>query len=134
MEGTSGAFTVTAILFEVVEEDVAQLALLVSTQVTRSLFASMLLLKVAAFTAVFVPFIFHWYAGVMPPLTGVAVKVILVPWQIEVADAEMLTAGVIEGVTLSVILVEVAVAGVAHGALLVNTTLTELPSVKVLLV
>ena len=31
---------------------------------------------------IFVPFFFHWYAGVVPPLTGVAVKVTEVPVQI----------------------------------------------------
>jgi hypothetical protein len=39
----------------------------------------------------FTPFTFHWYDGVVPPLVGVAVKVTLVPAQIVVAEAEMLT-------------------------------------------
>ena len=40
-----------------------------------------------------VPFTFHWYAGVVPPFVGVAVKVTLVPWHTGLAEAaiEMLT-------------------------------------------
>ena len=36
---------------------------------------------VAALVPTFAPFNFHWYAGVDPPLVGVAVNVTLVPEQ-----------------------------------------------------
>ena len=39
----------------------------------------------------FVPFFFHWYVGVEPPFTGVAVKVTEVPEQIVVALAPIET-------------------------------------------
>jgi hypothetical protein len=38
--------------------------------------------------------IIHWYAGVAPPLVGVAVKVILPPAQIEVDVDVIDTAGI----------------------------------------
>jgi len=37
------------------------------------------------------PLICHWYEGLLPPFTGVAVKVTLLPAQTGLAEAEMLT-------------------------------------------
>ena len=43
------------------------------------------------FVPAFVPFTFHWYAGTFPPLTGVAVNVTIVPWQMVLPEAAMET-------------------------------------------
>ncbi len=60
----------------------------------------------------------------MPPLTGVAVKVTLVPVQIVVADAAMVTDGATEEVTVIVMALLVAVGVEAQAELLVITTVT----------
>ena len=60
------------------------------------------------------PFFFHWYAGVVPPLVGTAVNVTFVPEQTLVALGVMLTLGVTFGLTVIVVLVLVATAGLAH--------------------
>ena len=60
----------------------------------------------------------------MPPLVGVAVNVTLVPAQIVVALAAMLTKGVTGMVTVIVIALEVAVGDVTHGSEDVITTVT----------
>jgi hypothetical protein len=58
-------------------------------------FASVLLLNVAATAPAFAPFSNHWYAGVTPPFTGVAVNCTLVPEQMAPAGfAAMVTDGV----------------------------------------
>ena len=54
------------------------------------------------------PFSFHWYEGVVPPFTGVAVKVTLVPAQIGLSDATMLTLAGKTGFTVMVIVFEFA--------------------------
>jgi hypothetical protein len=54
-------------------------------------------------------------------LVGVAVNVTLVPVQIVVLDATILTDGVTEVVTVIVISLDVAVVGLGQGALLVST-------------
>ena len=63
------------------------------------------LLLVPAFT----PFTFHWYTGLLPPLTAVAVNVTAVPEQMLVCDAVILTAGVTAGAMLTTIRLDVAV-------------------------
>ena len=60
----------------------------------------------------------------MPPLVGVAVKVMLLPAHTLVADAAMLTLGATDVPTVIAILLDVAVLEVTQPALLVNTTLT----------
>jgi hypothetical protein len=52
--------------------------------------------------------------GAMPPLTGVAVKVMLLPWHIVVLGALMVTEGVTIVFTVMVKLFEVAVVGEAQ--------------------
>jgi len=54
------------------------------------------------------PLSFHWYEGVVPPFTGVAVKVTLVPAQTGFAEATMLTLAVKTGFTVMVMVFEVA--------------------------
>ena len=55
------------------------------------------------------PFTFHWYEGVLPPLVGVAVNVTEVPAQIFVALGLTATEGVTEVETLIVMPFEVTV-------------------------
>ena len=56
----------------------------------------------------FDPLTFHCQAGVVPPLTGVAVKVTKVPAQMELADSEIDTPAVKTGLTVIVTVLEVA--------------------------
>ena len=67
----------------------------------------------------------------MPPLIGVAVKVTLVPAQIVVALAPILTDGVTVDVTIIVIALDVAVVGLAHVMDDVITTVTTSPFTNV---
>lgn len=67
----------------------------------------------------------------MPPLVGVAVKVIEPPEHIVVVLAEIVTAGVTGKLTVIVIPLEVAVNGLAHARLLVITHVTICPFVIV---
>lgn len=60
MVGETFALTVMTTLFEVAEVAVAQLALLVKTQVTVALLAKVELVKVALFVPALVPLTFHW--------------------------------------------------------------------------
>ncbi len=50
----------------------------------------------------------------LPPFVGLAVKVILVPWQAELAEALMLTDGVTVEFTTIVKVFEIALLLVAH--------------------
>ncbi len=63
----------------------------------------------------------------MPPLVGVAVNITLVPAQIVVALAPILTDGVTVDVTVIVIAFDVAVVGFAHASDDVITTVTASP-------
>ena len=66
---------------------------------------------------------------------GTAVKVTLVPEQMVFPGfAEMDTDGVTEELTTIVMLLDVAVVGLAHVALLVNTQVTICPLVRVVVV
>ena len=82
----------------------------VITTVTASLLLSVDDVNIALFVPAFTLFTFHWYDGVVPPLTGVAVNWTDVPAQMAPAgDAAMLTlAGRTE---LTIIVIPVAVAG-----------------------
>ena len=96
--------TVMFTVFEVAGEPARHgVAFEVSVQVTASPLLSVLLLKVALFVPALLPLTFHWYTGVVPPLTGVAVKVTEVPAQIVVLSATMLTEAVRIGLTVAVI-------------------------------
>jgi hypothetical protein len=86
-------FTVIVKVFEVAGFPVGQLTLEVSTQVTWSEFVNPAVEYVVLFVPTFPPFTFHWYAGVLPPLVGVAVKVTFVPAQIVVLPATVTLTG-----------------------------------------
>lgn len=83
-------------------------ALLVIWQVTTSPFSKLDTVYVGLLVPTVVVPRFHTYTGVVPPLVGVAVKVTDVPEQIAVADAAILTEGVIIGLTVSKALLLVA--------------------------
>ena len=124
-------FTVMVILLDVAGLPVAQVAFDVSTQVTTSLLFKVAEVNVVELVPLFVPFTFHWYAGVVPPLVGVAVNVTLVPAQIVVAVAAMLTLTGKFGFTVMVMVFDVAGLPVAQVALDVNTHVTVFPFVNV---
>lgn len=132
--GALSEFTVMAIAFEVTEAGEAQAALLVITTLTKSLLFKVEELNVARLLPALMPFTFHWYEGAPPPLVGVAVKVTEVPAQIFVEEAEILTVGVALGVTVMVMLFDVAEVGEAQLALLLRTTLTTSLFAKVAVV
>jgi hypothetical protein len=67
-----------------------------------------------------VPPFFHWNAGDVPPLTGVAVNVILVPAQTSLPEAVMLTLTGNGVVTVIVIALDVAGFPEGHEMLDVN--------------
>jgi hypothetical protein len=66
----------------------------------------------------------------VPPFVGVAVNVTAVPEQIVVVWAAMLSAGLTVLPTTIVIVLEVAVVGLAHDAVEVSTHVTVAPLVK----
>ena len=118
--------TVILMLFDVAGEPVKHgVALLVKTTVTAALLFNAVVVNVALLVPAFTPFTFHWYAGVVPPLLAVALNVTLVPAQIVVALAEILTLAVNVGLTVMLMLFDVAGEPVKHSvALLVKTTVT----------
>ena len=71
------------------------------------------------------PFTFHWYVGVVPPLVGVAVKVTEVPAQTGLAEAETETLTGRLGFTVMVRVLEVAGLPVGQVALEVSTQVTR---------
>ena len=82
------------------------------------------------------PFTLHWYTGVVPPLVGIAVKVTEEPAQEGLLP--LVSAIETEGVTVVLIfivmLLLVAVVGLAQLALEVITQLTTCPFVSALVV
>ena len=70
------------------------------------------------------PLTFHWYAGVVPPLTGVAVKVTLVPAQTGLAEAPMDTLTGNIGFTVIAMVLDVAGFPEVQAALDVSTHVT----------
>ena len=66
-------------------------------------------LNVLLFVPAFEPFTNHWYDGLLPPLSGVAVNVALVFAQIVVPVELIETDGVTIGLTVMVRLLDVAV-------------------------
>jgi hypothetical protein len=73
------------------------------------------------------PFRNHWYVGELPPLVGVAVKVIDCPVQNGLEDAAILTDTGSDVLTVILTVFEVAGLPEAHGALDVITTYTWAP-------
>lgn len=109
-------FTVMVMKLLVAGLPVAQVAFEVICTVTTSLLARAVVVNALLFMPALLPFIFHWYAGVAPPLVGVAVKVTEPPEHIVVVDAAMLTLAGRFGFTVMVTVLLVAGLPVAHGA------------------
>jgi hypothetical protein len=125
--GVTALLIVIVTAFEVAVATDAQAAFEVSTQVTTSLLAKVVDAYVVLLVPTLLPFTFHWYEGVAPPLVGVAVNVTLAPAHTDVADALMLTEGATTGFTVMFSVFEVAAVGEAQAAFDVSTTLTALP-------
>ena len=102
----------------------------VRTTLTTSLLVIVVLLNVALLVPTGLPFINHWYLGVVPPLTGVAVKLTELPGQILLVEAEIETEGTGAGKTVIVSLLLVAVGVVGQMAEDVITTITTSPLFK----
>lgn len=106
--------------------EVTQLALLVKIQVTFWPLVNDEVENAGEFVPTFPPFTCHWYAGVEPPLTGLALNVAEIPehiglvpdvWAIE-------TAGLTELLTVTVTAELVAVGMLAQEELLVMIQVT----------
>jgi cbb3-type cytochrome oxidase subunit 3 len=120
-DGADKALTVYFSLLLVAVAVVAHTELLVNTHQTLSLFFSRLSVYVLAVPTTIL-FLYHWYAGAVPPFTGVAVNVTLVPLHIGlVIFAAMVTDGVDKALTVYFSLLLLADVVVIHVALLVNT-------------
>lgn len=119
--GAEVGFTVTEIGEDVALVGDAQPELEVITTVTASLLANAEDEYVLELVPAFIPFTFHWYDGVVPPLVGVAVNVTDIPAQMLVAVALTDTAGVTDVATLIVIAFEVTVEIELHVALEVTS-------------
>ena len=74
-----------------------------------------------------VPFSFHWYVGVVPPLVGVAVNVTEVPAQTGLAEAAIDTVTGSNGLTVMVTVFDVAGLPVGQVTFEVRTQLIVLP-------
>ena len=81
-DGTIDGFTVIVIMLLVAVVGETQVEDDVITTLTWFVLASVVVVKVALLLPTAVAFMYHWYEGVAPPFTGVAVKVTDVPAQI----------------------------------------------------
>lgn len=129
-EGVTTGFTVMVMVFEVAVGVVGQATDDVITHEIVLPFVSAALVYVALLVPVLVPLSFHWYDGVPPPLTGVAVKVTDVPEQMVVAVAVIETDGTTDGFTVIVIELEVAGMGATHASDEVISQVITFPLVK----
>jgi hypothetical protein len=112
-------------LLLVAGDPVAQgVALEVKITLTTSLLANVDEVNILLFVPAGEPLTSHWYAGVVPPFTGVAVNVTLLPAHMVVADAAMLTLTGKFGLTVIVTVLLVAGLPVLHTALEVIITVT----------
>ena len=118
--GTGAGVTVMAIGVLVALTGEAQGAFEVITTVTLSPLLNVADEKVELLLPTLTPFTLHWYCGLVPPLTGVAVKLIVVPGQVVVAEAATLTDGIGAGVTVIGMPSLNTVTGDAHPALEVS--------------
>lgn len=110
--GSPTGNTVMVIVLEVAGLLVAQPMLLVKTVLTTSPELRELLLYVAdeVGTPALLPLIRHWYKGLEPPLTGVAVKLIALPLHTVLLAVAMLTLAVLVAWVMVTVAVAVVVA------------------------
>ena len=127
-DAETAAFTTMVIPLDVAVGADAHDMLEVSTTFTTSLFDKVEVEKISELAPAGWLFIYHWYDGVLPPLVGVAVNVTLVPLQIVLLPLDAtLTEGVRLPLTVTVIGLLLAVVGLAHDELLVNTQVITSP-------
>lgn len=120
-DGVTTGFTVIVIMALLAKGGEAHKRELVIVHAMMSLFTSVLVIKVLPFAPTLTPFIFHWYAGVPPPFTGVAVNFTLVPEQMVFPAALLIidTDGTTNEFTVIVMLLLAAAAGEAQLSVLV---------------
>ena len=123
-EAAALELTVTVTAFDVAVLGLAHVELLVTDTRTTSPLFRVDVMKVLLLPPCGLLFTDHWYAGVLPALVALAVKVTCAPLHIVVALAVTLTAGADVGLTTIVIAGDVAVVGLAQPLLLVITTVT----------
>jgi hypothetical protein len=134
MLGATVPVTVIVIELLVAELVVLQVAILVSSHNITSLFDSEAFEYVDWLLPTALPFSFHWYEGLVPPLVMLAVKVTVPdPEQIELEVDVIFTVGVTVGVTTTLLLLLVAVFALLQVALLVRIHVTTSLLVKLLL-
>jgi hypothetical protein len=126
--------TVIVTEFEVAGFPLIQLAFEVTIQLIMSPFARVEFVYVELLPPSLTPLIFHWKLGELPPLTGVAVKVTSSPEQIGFEDAEILILTGRLGLTVIVMVFDVAGLPLIQLALEVITQLTVLPFARALVV
>ena len=107
LTGRSG-FTLIVTVFEAAGLPMGQVAVEVSTQITASPFNGTYEKAALVAPLTFAPLTFHWYVGVVPPLTGEAVKMTEVPAQTGFADGEAVTLTGSSGFTVMVTVFELA--------------------------
>ena len=117
-------FTAMVTVLDVAGLPVAQVASLVSTQLTASVLTGIWVYVEPVAPEITLPLTFHWYCGELPPLTGVAVKVTWVPAQTGLAEGAIVTLTGSWGFTVMVTVLDVAGLPVAQVTLLVSTQLT----------
>ena len=123
----AGRFVLTTmvIVFDVAGFPETHVAFEVITTETTSLLIRVVEEKVGLLVPAFIPFTFHWYEGVVPPLAGVAVKVTDVPGHMAPEGrAAILTLAGRFGLTTMVTVFDVAGFPVTHVAFEVITTET----------
>ena len=98
--GVTSADTDMVMILDPTVSGTAQLADDTSLHDTVLPVLRLLVVYVAPLVPALIPFTNQIYIGLAPPLTGVAVKVTGVPWQIAVVDAAIETAGVTDVVTV----------------------------------
>ena len=126
LTGSSG-FTVMVTVLEVAGLPVLQVSLEVRTQVSALPFEGINAYVEPVAPGAFVPFTFHWYAGVVPKFVGVAVKVTEVTAQTGLAEAAIDTLTGSNGFTVMVTVLEVAGFPVVQVSLEVSTQVRALP-------
>jgi hypothetical protein len=79
MVGTTIGESVTGMILLVAVFGDAQAELLINSQVTKSPLFKELIVSVELFVPTTVPFTFHVYVGLVPPLVAVALKMLWLP-------------------------------------------------------
>ena len=134
-EGFTGWVTCRVMGLLVTVTGEAQAELVMTTVICVPWYRLLLfMIKLLLLEPTLVPFTCHWYCGTLPPLTGVAVKVVSVPGQRIAGDWLMVTEGVTRGCTVMVMELLLTEGRLAQDAEPVITRLTTAPLAIVLVV